>query len=216
MNASLDSFTPLGGIVPLLNMLTSEVIFGGVGSGLYGMIVFVLLTIFITGLMVGRTPDYLGKKIEAREMKFAMLAMVVPAFLVLAFTAIGALSPSGISTLGNPGAHGFSEILYDYSSATMNNGSSFAGLSTNTPFWNLTLAFALFFGRYFTMIPMLAIAGSMASKKNRAENESAFSVEGALFVVLLISVIFLVGALTFFPALALGPVSEHFEMLRGR
>jgi potassium-transporting ATPase potassium-binding subunit len=213
VNSTLDSFTPLGGMIPLLNMLTSEVIFGGVGSGIYGMILFVVLTIFIAGLMIGRTPDYLGKKIEAREIKYAMLAMIVPAFLILGLTAVGANSQAGLATLGNPGNHGFSEILYGYTSATMNNGSVFGGLSTGTPFWNLTLAVALFFGRYFTMIPMLAFAGSMAMKKHRATSEGSFPLSGPTFISLLIAVILLVGALTFFPALALGPIAEHFKML---
>jgi potassium-transporting ATPase potassium-binding subunit len=215
VNSMHDSFTPLGGAVPLVNIMFSEVIFGGVGSGLYGMIMYIILTVFIAGLMVGRTPEYLGKKIEGREVKYTMLAMIVMAFSILGFAAWGALDSTGLAGLGNPGGHGFSEILYAYTSATGNNGSAFAGLTTNTPFWNLTLAFAMFFGRFFMMIPMLAVAGSMAKKKIHPGGEGTFPVDGPLFVGLLIGVIVLVGALTFFPALALGPIAEHFDMLAG-
>jgi potassium-transporting ATPase potassium-binding subunit len=215
VNAMHDSFTPLGGAIPLVNIMFSEVIFGGVGSGLYGMIMYIILTVFIAGLMVGRTPEYLGKKIEGREVKFTMLAMVVMAFSILGFAAWGALDSAGLAGLGNPAGHGFSEILYAYTSATGNNGSAFAGLTANTPFWNLTLAFAMFFGRFFMMIPMLGVAGSMAKKKIHPGGEGTFPVDGPLFVGLLIGVIVLVGALTFFPALALGPIAEHFDMLAG-
>jgi K+-transporting ATPase ATPase A chain len=215
VNAMHDSFTPLGGLVPLVNMMLSEVIFGGVGAGLYGMIMYVILTVFIAGLMVGRTPEYLGKKIEGREVKYVMLAMVVMALSILGFAAWGSLDSAGLAGLGNPGNHGFSEVLYAFTSATANNGSAFAGLSTNTPFWNLTLAFAMFFGRFFMLIPMLAVAGSMTRKKIHPGGEGTFPVDGPLFVGLLIGVIVLVGALTFFPALSLGPIAEHFDMLSG-
>jgi K+-transporting ATPase ATPase A chain len=215
VNAMHDSFTPMGGMVPLLNIMTSEVIFGGVGSGLYGMLMYVILAVFIAGLMVGRTPEYLGKKIEGREVKFVMLAMVVAAFSILGFSAWGALDARGLAGLGNPAGHGFSEILYAFTSGTGNNGSAFAGLNANSPFWNLALAFAMFFGRFFMMIPMLAVAGSMAQKKIHPTGEGTFPVDGPLFVGLLIGTIVLVGALTFFPALSLGPIAEHFDMMRG-
>ncbi len=215
VNAMHDSFTPLGGMVPLINIMLSEVIFGGVGSGLYGMLMYVILTVFIAGLMVGRTPEYLGKKIEGREVKYVMFSMIVMALSILGFTAWGSLDSSALTGLGNPAGHGFSEILYAYTSATGNNGSAFGGLSTNTPFWNLTLAFAMFFGRFFMMIPMLAVAGSMVKKRIHPGGEGTFPVDGPLFVCLLIGVIILVGALTFFPALSLGPIAEHFDMLHG-
>jgi K+-transporting ATPase ATPase A chain len=176
---------------------------------------FILITIFITGLMVGRTPEYLGKSIQSKEIKFVMLALIVSTLMSLAPVAWACLNSTALSSLGNPGTHGFSEILYDYTSAAMSNGSTFAGLSTNTPFWNLTLAFVLFFGRYFTMIPMLAIAGSMAQKRLHPENESVFPAHGPIFGGLLVVVILLVGALTHFPAFALGPIAEHFAMIAG-
>lgn len=210
-----DSFTPLGGIIPLINMHLSEVVFGGVGAGLYGMLMYVLLTVFIAGLMVGRTPEYLGKKIEGREMKYVMFAMVVMALSILGLSAWGVLDSRGLAGLANAGPHGLSEILYAYTSATANNGSAFAGLTANTPFWNLTLATAMFFGRFFMLIPMLAVAGSLAKKRVHPTGEASFPVEGTLFVGLLIGIILLVGALTFFPVLALSPVVEHFEMLNG-
>jgi K+-transporting ATPase ATPase A chain len=215
VNAMHDSFTPLGGIIPLLNMMLGEVVFGGVGAGLYGMLSYVLLTVFIAGLMVGRTPEYLGKKIEGREIKFVMFSMIVFALSTLGFAAWGSLDAGGLAGLANPANHGFSEVLYAYTSATANNGSAFAGLSANTPFWNLTLSFAMFFGRFFMMIPMLAVAGSMAKKRIHPGGEGTFPVDGPLFVGLLLGVIVLVGALTFFPALSLGPIAEHFEMLQG-
>lgn len=214
-NAAQDSFTPLGGLVPLVNMKLGEVVFGGVGSGLYGIIGVILLTVFIAGLMVGRTPEYLGKKIEGREIKYVMLATIAFPLVVLIFTAWGSLDSRALSGVGNPGAHGFTEILYAYTSAGANNGSSFGGLSTNAPFWNLTLAFVMFFGRFFTMIPMLAVAGSMAKKKIHPAGNGTFPAEGGIFIGLLIGVIIVVGALTFFPAVVLGPVREHFEMFRG-
>jgi K+-transporting ATPase ATPase A chain len=215
VNSMHDSFTPMGGFVPLVNIMLGEIIFGGVGSGLYGMLMYVILTVFIAGLMVGRTPEYLGKKIEGREVKYVMLAMIVFALSVLGFSAWGVLDPAGLAGLANPAGHGFSEILYAYTSGTGNNGSAFAGLSGNTGFWDLTMAFAMFFGRFFMMIPMIAVAGSMARKKIHPGGEGTFPVDGPLFVALLIGVIILVGALTFFPALSLGPIAEHFDMLHG-
>jgi K+-transporting ATPase ATPase A chain len=197
-------------------MKLGEVVFGGVGSGLYGMIGFILLTVFIAGLMVGRTPEYLGKKIEGREIKYVMFATIAFPLVALVFTAWGSVSPHALSALGNPAAHGFTEVLYAFTSGGAGNGSSFGGLSTNTPFWNLSLAFVMFFGRFFTMIPMLAVAGTMAGKRVCPQSTGTFPTEGPTFVLLLIGVIIVVGALTFFPALALGPVSEHFNMLRGQ
>ena len=215
VNAMHDSFTPLGGFVPLLNMMLGEIVFGGVGAGLYGMMSFILLTVFIAGLMVGRTPEYLGKKIEGREIKFVMFSMVVMAFFMLGMTAVGSVHPLGLAGIANPGTHGFSEILYAYTSATANNGSAFGGLSANTPYWNITLAFTMFFGRFFMMFPLLAVAGSLARKKIHPGGEGSFPVDGVMFVFLLLGIIVLVGALTFFPALVLGPINEHFEMLQG-
>jgi potassium-transporting ATPase potassium-binding subunit len=196
-------------------MELGEVIFGGVGAGLYGMMMFIILTVFIAGLMVGRTPEYLGKKIEGREVKFVMLATIVMGLSMLGMTAWGALDARGLAGLNNAGPHGFSEILYAYSSGTANNGSAFAGLSANTPFWNITLGIAMFVGRFFMLIPMLAVAGSMVKKKVHPGGEGTFPTQGPLFVALLIGVVIFVGALTFFPALALGPIVEHFEMLLG-
>ena len=179
------------------------------------MLMYVILTVFIAGLMVGRTPEYLGKKIEGREVKYVTFAMIVMALSMLGFTAWGSLDPNGLAGLANNGPHGFTEIMYAYTSGTANNGSAFAGLTANTPFWNLTLAFAMFFGRFFMIIPMLAVAGSMAQKRVHPTGDGTFPVEGALFVGLLLGIILLVGALTFFPALALGPIVEHFDMLKG-
>ena len=215
VNSMHDSFTPLGGMIPLVNIMLGEVVFGGVGSGLYGILMYIILTVFIAGLMIGRTPEYMGKKIEGREVKYTMFALIVMALSILGFTAVGAISEVAKAGLANPGGHGFSEILYAYTSATGNNGSAFAGLTTNTPFWNMTLAFAMFFGRFFMMIPMLALAGSMVKKKIHPGGEGTFPVDGPLFVFLLIGVMIIVGALTFFPALALGPIAEHFDMQSG-
>ena len=215
VNAMHDSFTPIGGAIPLTNILLGEIVFGGVGSGLYGMILFIILTVFIAGLMVGRTPEYLGKKIEGREVKYSMLAVIVMALSILGFSAIASIYPEALKGLNNPSAHGFSEVFYAYTSATGNNGSAFAGLTANVPFWNVTLAIAMFFGRFFVLIPMLAVAGSMAAKKPRAISEASFPVHGPLFVTLLIGVIVIVGALTYLPALSLGPIVEHFQMLQG-
>jgi potassium-transporting ATPase potassium-binding subunit len=211
-----DSFTPLGGLVPMVNIQLGEVIFGGVGAGLYGMLVMVVLTVFIAGLMVGRTPEYLGKKVEGREMKLAMLYLLVFPAVVLTLTAWSAVAGYGTSALNNGGPHGLSELLYAYSSGAGNNGSAFAGLSGNTRFWNLTLAVDMLVGRFWMIIPALAIAGSMVGKKVVAPGLGTFPTTGLTFTVLLISVILIVGALTYFPALSLGPVLEHFSALAGK
>jgi K+-transporting ATPase ATPase A chain len=216
VNSMHDSFTPLGGLVPMVNMQLGEVIFGGVGAGLYGMLVMVVLTVFIAGLMVGRTPEYLGKKVEGREMKLAMLYILVFPAVVLTLTAWASVVKPGISSVNNAGPHGLSEILYAYSSGAANNGSAFAGLNGNTPFWNLTLALDMLVGRFFMIIPALAIAGSMVSKKTVPAGPGTFPTTGLTFVVLLVSVILIVGALTYFPALSLSPVLEHFAALGGK
>ncbi len=215
VNSMHDSYTPLGGLVPLFLMQFSEVIFGGVGSGLYGMLVFVLVTVFISGLMVGRTPEYLGKKVEAYEMKMASLVILIMPFVVLIFTAIGVVVAPGLKTIFNPGAHGFSEVLYAFTSQGNNNGSAFAGLGANTPFYNTTGGLAMFFSRFWLAIPTLAIAGSLAKKKLVPAGPGTLPTHTPLFVVFLIGVIVLVGALTFFPALALGPIVRHLQMMAG-
>ena len=209
VNSMHDSFTPLGGLVPLVNIQLGEVIFGGVGAGLYGMLIFVLLSVFIAGLMVGRTPEYLGKKIEAREIKLAMLYILIFPLLILYFSGWSVVAPYGVSSLNNAGPHGLSEILYAYTSAAGNNGSAFAGLNANTPWFNVTLGLAMLAGRFLMIVPALAIAGSLVGKKVVPESLGTFPTNGALFVVLLVSVIIIVGALTFFPAFALGPIVEH-------
>lgn len=216
VNAMHDSFTPIGGLAPLVNIQLGEVIFGGVGAGLYGMLIFVLLSVFIAGLMVGRTPEYLGKKIEAREMKLAMLYILIFPLSILYFSAWSVVAPYGVSSLNNAGPHGLSEILYAYTSATGNNGSAFAGLNANTPWWNVTLGLAMLIGRFFMIVPALAIAGSLVGKKIAPPGPGTFPTNGGLFVVLLVSVVIIVGALTFFPALSLGPVVEHFLAQKGR
>jgi potassium-transporting ATPase potassium-binding subunit len=216
VNSMHDSFTPLGGLVPIWNMQLGEVIFGGVGSGLYGMLMFALIAVFVAGLMIGRTPEYLGKKIEAFEVKMASVAILLPPLVVLVGTAIAVLVESGKAGVANPGAHGFSEILYAFSSAGNNNGSAFAGLSANTPFYNTALGFAMLFARYWLMIPVLAIAGSIAAKKTVPVGPGTLPTHGPLFVVLLVGVVLIVGALTFVPALALGPIVEHLQMLAAR
>ncbi len=216
VNAMHDSFTPLGGLVPLVNMQLGEVIFGGVGAGLYGILVFVLLTVFIAGLMVGRTPEYLGKKIEAREMKLAMLYVLIFPLIILGFSAWAAVVPNGTSSIANAGPHGLSEILYAFSSGAGNNGSAFAGLNANTRFYNLSLGFDMLVGRFLMMVPALGIAGSMVDKKVVPIGPGTFPTTGALFVGLLIAVVLIVGALTFFPALSLGPLVEHFAARAGR
>ncbi|HWT38738.1 MAG TPA: potassium-transporting ATPase subunit KdpA [Paraburkholderia sp.] len=215
VNNMHDSLTPMGGFVPLLLIQLGEVIFGGVGSGLYGMLVFALLAVFVAGLMIGRTPEYVGKKIESFEMKMVSIAILLTPFLVLVGTSIGVLSPLGTAGIANPGPHGFSEILYAFSSSANNNGSAFAGLSVNTPFYNWLLAIAMWFGRFGTIVPVLAIAGSLASKKRIAATSGTLPTHGPLFVVLLLGTLVLVGALTYVPALALGPVVEHLMMVAG-
>lgn len=216
VNAMHDSFTPLGGMIPLFNMQLGEVVFGGVGAGLYGMLVFVILAVFLAGLMVGRTPEYLGKKIQAFEVKMAMLAVLALTLSILGFTAWAAVSPWGVAGLNNNGPHGFSEMLYAYSSATANNGSAFAGLTANTPWYNTTLGFAMLIGRFFIIVPILALAGSFAAKKMVPAGPGSFPVSGTTFTVLLIGTVVLVGALNFLPALALGPIVEHFLMHAGQ
>jgi potassium-transporting ATPase potassium-binding subunit len=216
VNTAHDSLTPLAGMVPLINIMLGEVIFGGVGSGLYGMVVFVVLAVFIAGLMVGRTPEYLGKKIEAFDVKMAVLSILVSSLTILIFTAVGVVTKAGLSGITNPGPHGFSQILYAYTSSVGNNGSAFAGINANTLWYNTTTALAMLLGRFFTVIPIIAIAGNLAAKKHVPESLGTFPVTGPLFTVLLISVILIVGALTFFPALSLGPILEHLLMNAGK
>jgi K+-transporting ATPase ATPase A chain len=216
VNAMHDSFTPLGGLVPLIDIQLGEVIFGGVGAGLYGMLVFVVLTVFLAGLMIGRTPEYLGKKIEAYDVKASAVTVLVPILSILGFTAWAAVSAWGVAGLHNAGPHGLSEMLYAYSSTTGNNGSAFAGLSGNTAWYNTTLGLAMLAGRFFVMVPVLALAGDFASKKRAPQSGGSFPVSGPVFVVLLVGTIVIVGALTFFPALSLGPVVEHFLMGSGK
>jgi K+-transporting ATPase ATPase A chain len=213
VNAMHDSFTPLGGLVPMWNMQLGEVIFGGVGSGLYGMLMFVLVAVFVAGLMIGRTPEYLGKKIESFEMKMASVAILLPPLVALVGTAIAVLVDPGKAGVANPGAHGYSEILYAFSSAGNNNGSAFAGLSANTPFYNTALGFAMLISRYWLIVPVLAVAGSMAAKKTVPAGPGTLPTHTPLFVVLLVGTVLLVGALTFVPALALGPIVEHLQMI---
>jgi len=216
VNAMHDSFTPLGGMVPLLNIMLGEIIFGGVGSGLYGMLVFVILAVFIAGLMVGRTPEYLGKKIEAYDVKMAMLSILVSSLTILLFAAVAMVSKAGLAGITNPGPHGLSQILYAYTSATGNNGSAFGGINANTGWYNATIGVATLIGRFFVVIPILAIAGNLASKKTSPASLGTFPVTGPLFTTVLVSTIVIVGALTFFPALSLGPVLEHLLMLSGK
>ena len=215
INSWHDSFTPLGGMIPLLNIELGEIIFGGVGSGLYGMIVFVVLSVFIAGLMVGRTPEYLGKKIEAYDVKMSMLYVLIFPLLILTLTALSVLYPAGLAGITNPGPHGLSQILYAYSSAAGNNGSAFGGLNANTTWYNTTLGFTMLSGRFLMMIPMLALAGNLARKKSIPPSPGTFPVNTALFTVLLTGVILIVGALTFFPALSLGPILEHLLLQHG-
>ena len=216
VNAMHDSFTPLGGLVPLVNMQLGEVVFGGVGAGLYGILMMVVLTVFIAGLMVGRTPEYLGKKIQAREVQMAMLYVLVFPAAILVTTAISVASPMGLAGLNNQGPHGLSEILYAFSSTAANNGSAFAGLTGGTPYYNTMLGVTMLIGRFAMMVPMLALAGFLAEKKIAPESAGTFPVTSPLFVVLLVGVIVIVSALTFFPALALGPIVEHLLMGAGR
>jgi K+-transporting ATPase ATPase A chain len=215
VNAMHDSFTPLGGLVPMWLMQLGEVIFGGVGSGLYGMLIFAIVAVFVAGLMIGRTPEYLGKKIEAFEMKMASIAVLMPLIMVLGWTAVAVLTDAGKAGVANPGAHGFSEILYAFSSASNNNGSAFAGLSANTPFYNTTLGFAMLFSRYWLAIPVLAIGGALAAKKKVPVSLGTLPTHTPLFVAMLVGVVIIIGALTFFPALALGPIVEHLVMFGG-
>jgi K+-transporting ATPase ATPase A chain len=215
VNSMHDSFMPLGGIVPLINMELGEIIVGGVGAGLYGMLLFVIIAIFVAGLMVGRTPEYVGKKIEAKEVKMTMLAILILPLAMLGFTALAVVIPPGLAGPANSGPHGFSEVLYAYTSGAANNGSAFAGLSANTPFYNMTLGVDMLIGRFLMIVPMVAVAGSLAAKKTVPPSLGTFPTHGALFVFLLVGVILIVGGLTFFPALALGPIVEHFALLAG-
>jgi K+-transporting ATPase ATPase A chain len=215
VNSTPDTMMPLGGMVPIVNMMLGEIIFGGVGSGLYGMLLFAIIAVFVAGLMVGRTPEYLGKKLESKEVKMAMLAILVLPLSMLGFTAIATVVPAGLAGPLNSGPHGFSEILYAFVSTTANNGSAFAGLTANTMFYNSTLGLAMFMGRFLMIVPMLAIAGSLAAKKIVPPSAGTFPTDGGLFVGLLIGVIVIVGGLTYFPSLALGPIVEHFAMLAG-
>jgi len=215
VNAMHDSFTALGGMIPLINMQLGEIIIGGVGAGMYGMLLFVILAIFVAGLMVGRTPEYVGKKIEAKEVKMAMLAILVLPLMYLGWTAVAAVNPQALTQLGNSGPHGFTEMLYLYVSSTGNNGSAFGGITANTMFFNITGAVAMFVGRFFMIIPAMAIAGSLAEKKSIAASAGTFPTTGGLFIGLVVGVIVIVGGLTFFPALALGPIVEHLAMTAG-
>jgi K+-transporting ATPase ATPase A chain len=216
VNSAHDSFTPLGGMVPLVNIMLGEVVFGGVGSGLYGVVVFVILAVFIAGLMVGRTPEYLGKKIESYDVKMAMLSILVMTFVILGFSAVALVHPFGTSSISNPGPHGLSQVLYLYTSSVGNNGSAFGGINGNTLWYNTSGAAAMLLGRFFMVIPVLAIAGNLAKKKISPASAGTFPVTGGLFSALLVSTILIVSALTFFPALSLGPVLEHLQMLSGK
>ncbi|RUX05314.1 MULTISPECIES: potassium-transporting ATPase subunit KdpA [unclassified Mesorhizobium] len=216
VNAMHDSFTALGGMIPLINMQLGEVIVGGVGAGFYGMLMFILIAVFVAGLMVGRTPEYLGKKIEAKEVKMAMLAILCLPLAMLVFTAIAVVLPSAVASIANGGPHGFSEILYAYTSAAANNGSAFGGLTGNTPWYNITIGIGMLMGRFLVIIPALAIAGALAAKKTVPASAGTFPTDSPLFVGLLVGVIVIVGGLTFFPALAVGPVVEHLAMIHGQ
>jgi K+-transporting ATPase ATPase A chain len=215
VNSMHDSFMPLGGMVPMANIMAGEIIFGGVGAGMYGMLVFVVLTVFIAGLMVGRTPEYLGKKIQAYDVQMSMLYFLIFPVVILGFAAIAVLAPFGLSSLSNHGPHGLTQILYAYTSAAGNNGSAFAGLNANTHWYNSTLGITMLAGRFLMIIPMLAVAGNLATKKIAPPSVGTFPVTSALFTVLLLSVVVIVGALTFFPALSLGPILEHLLLRAG-
>ena len=215
VNAMHNSFTALGGMIPLINIQLGEIIVGGVGAGLYGMLLFVIISIFVAGLMVGRTPEYVGKKIEAKEVKMAMLAILILPLMYLGWTAVAVVFPPAVASMNNAGPHGFTEVLYAYTSQTGNNGSAFAGLNGNTLFYNLTGAVAMFVGRFFMIIPAMAIAGSLVEKKSIPPSTGTFPTTGGLFVGLVVGVIVIVGGLTFFPALALGPIVEHLAMTAG-
>jgi K+-transporting ATPase ATPase A chain len=212
VNAMHDSFTPLGGMIPIIMMQLGEIVYGGVGSGLYGMLLMVIVAVFVAGLMVGRTPEYLGKKIEAKEVKMAMLAILILPLSMLGFAAAAVLLPFGLSSIQDAGPHGFSEVLYLYTSQTANNGSAFAGFTGNTLWYNTTGGLAMLIGRYFVIIPMMAVAGSLVVKKTVPASAGTFPTHGPLFVGLLVGVIIIIGGLTFFPALALGPIVEHLAM----
>ena len=211
-----DSMMALGGMIPMINMMLGEIIIGGVGAGFYGILLFIVIAIFVAGLMVGRTPEYLGKKIEAKEVKMAMLAVLCLPLSILGFTAVASVLPTGLASIANPGPHGFSEILYAYTSGTANNGSAFGGLSGNTPWYNITIGLAMLMGRFLVIVPAMAIAGSLVVKKAAPQSAGTFPTTGPLFVGLLIGVILVVGGLIFFPALALGPVAEHLAMIKGQ
>ena len=216
VNSMHDSYTPIGGLVPMWSIQLGEVVYGGVGSGLYGMLMFAIVAVFVSGLMVGRTPEYLGKKIEAYEMKMSSLVILITPALVLIGTAVGVVAAAGKAGMLNPGAHGFSEVLYGFSSASNNNGSAFAGLSANTPFYNTALGLAMLFGRYWLAVPVLAIAGSLARKKTVPSGPGTLPTHTPLFVALLVGVVILVGALTYVPALALGPIVEHLMLVAAK
>jgi K+-transporting ATPase ATPase A chain len=211
-----DSLSPFAGLVTLFNLMLGEVVFGGVGAGLYGMLMFVVLTVFMAGLMVGRSPEYLGKKIEKREVILAMIAVLAPCAVILVLSVVACVTNAGLSSLNNHGPHGLSEILYAFASMAGNNGSAFAGLNANTPFYNLLGALAMLIGRFVVIIPALAIAGSMVSKRVSPASAGTFPTDSGLFVAMLVAVVVIVGALTFFPALTLGPIIEHLLMLQGR
>ncbi len=210
-----DSFTALGGMIPLINMQLGEIIVGGVGAGLYGMLLFVIITIFVAGLMVGRTPEYVGKKIEAKEVKMAMLAILILPLMILGWTAVAVVYPTAVASMANQGPHGFSEVLYAYTSQTANNGSAFGGLTGNIFFYNTTGALSMLVGRFWMIIPAMAIAGSLAAKKTVPPSTGTFPTTGGLFIGLVVGVILIMGGLTFFPALALGPIVEHLAMTAG-
>jgi len=212
VNAMHDSFMPLGGMVPMINMVLGEIIVGGVGAGLYGMLLMAIIAMFVAGLMVGRTPEYVGKKLEAREIKLTVLSILAMPAMILLFTAITLVLPDGIAGIQDAGPHGFSEVLYAYTSAAANNGSAFAGLTATNSWYTITLAIAMFIGRFFIIVPMLAIAGSLASKRQVPVSAGTFPTTGGLFIGLLVGVILIVGGLTYFPALSLGPVVEHLML----
>ncbi|MBB4153625.1 K+-transporting ATPase ATPase A chain [Sphingomonas jinjuensis] len=216
VNGMLDSFTPLGGMIPLFNIQLGEVVIGGVGAGIYGFLLFAILAVFVAGLMVGRTPEYVGKKIEAREVKLAVLAIAVLPLVILGFTALSSVVQAGLAGPLNKGPHGFSEILYAFTSAVGNNGSAFGGLTANTPYYNALLGLAMWFGRFFVIVPMLAIAGSLAAKKHTPAGAGSFPTTGGLWVGLLVGIILILGGLTFLPSLALGPIADHLAMIRGQ
>jgi potassium-transporting ATPase potassium-binding subunit len=215
VNAMHDSLSPISGMIAMINIMLGEVIFGGVGAGIYGIVIFIIMTVFIAGLMVGRSPEYMGKKIEAFEVQMAIIAILSSGFVILIFTALASVTGYGLSGLSNHGPHGFSEILYAYTSAAGNNGSAFAGLNSNTPFYNVTLGIGMLIGRFGVIIPVLAIAGNMAGKKITSTSAGTFRTDNWLFVGLLIGVILIIGGLTFFPALSLGPIAEHLLLKSG-